>query len=83
MYRDIDWPRTRLADTVNAFQWSQDAGLTDWLSRCRLNVVRALLGPSDALSSEQDALRQRLRDAGPAAVENLQRLLSSGLGENA
>ena len=81
--RDIDWPRMRLADTMNAFQWSQDAGLTDWLSRCRLNVGRALLGPSDALSPEQAAVRQRLRDAVPAAVENLQRLLSPELGKNA
>jgi hypothetical protein len=70
-----DWLRMTVANAVNTFHWSQEPGLRQWLADTRLNAYRMLLAPSDALDPHQRAVRRRLRDAGPPALENLQRLL--------
>jgi hypothetical protein len=59
---------------VNAFAWSQEPVVADWLARSRLNGQRSLMQPSAALTPAQAAARKRLRMATPAAVANLRRL---------
>jgi len=70
----IDWLRTRLADSANNARWSREPDLMAWLARTRLNLFNAVLQPE--LPAERAALRARVLEAMPAAMENLQRLLA-------
>ena len=74
--RDIDWLRMAIASALNAFSWSQEPGLRQWLLASRLNGFSGLLKPKATLTPEQRALQQRLRNAVPGAIANLQRLLA-------
>jgi hypothetical protein len=72
--RAVDWLSMTLQSVVNAFAWSQEPVVADWLARSRLNGQRSLMQPSAALTPAQAAARKRLRMATPAAVANLRRL---------
>jgi len=74
--RDVDWLRMAIANALNAFSWSQEPGLRQWLLACRLNGFSGSLKPEVTLTPEQRALQQRLRNAVPGAIANLQRLLA-------
>ena len=74
--RDIDWLRMTIANALNAFNWSQEPGLRQWLLKSRLNGFSGLLKPGEELTPEQRAIRQRMRSAAPGAIANLQRLLA-------
>jgi len=73
--RDVDWMSMMLANIMNAFAWSTEPVLQQWLSQARLNGFSGLHKPNEALKPEQRAARQRLRVATPGAVANLRRLL--------
>lgn len=74
--RAVDWLSMTLLSTLNAFEWAREPALMNWLASARLNGMRKLLAPTDALTPTQQTARKRLRAATPGAVANLQRLLA-------
>ena len=74
--RAVDWMSMALANAMNAFSWSTEPMLQQWLAQARLNGFSGLHKPSEALKPGQRAARQRLRAATAPAVGNLRRLLA-------
>ena len=73
--RAVDWISMALANAMNAFSWSTEPMLQQWLAQARLNGFNGLHKRSEALTPEQRAARQRLRAATAGAMTNLPRLL--------
>jgi hypothetical protein len=55
----------------------QEPVVVKWLASARLNSVRGMLKPTDALTPAQNSARARIRAATPAAVANLRRLAAA------
>jgi hypothetical protein len=75
--RAVDWLTMSLQSAINAFAWMQEPVIVQWLASARLNGVRGLLKPKEALTPAQNAARARIRAATPAAVANLRRLVGA------
>jgi hypothetical protein len=75
--RAVDWLSMSLQSTVNTHQWMQEPVVVKWLASARLNSVRGMLKPTDALTPAQNSARARIRAATPAAVANLRRLAAA------
>ena len=73
---EIDWLRTTLANSRNQFRWNQDAGLRRWLSGARLDGFSRTFVVGDTASAEQRAVLRSIIENLPAAVANLERLLT-------
>jgi len=71
----VDYLRTTLANSLNTLRWAQDAALTAWVARSRLDIFGTAAMVSSADSAEvQEAQRLLAAHAAPA-LANLQRLL--------
>ncbi|MBM4383376.1 MAG: NAD(P)-binding protein [Deltaproteobacteria bacterium] len=70
---DMDYLRVTLANALNDSRWSQDAGLSAWLLRSRLNLFG--LPPAAPDAAMLDAA-QRIAASAPAAIATLQRLVA-------
>jgi hypothetical protein len=72
----LDWVRGTLLATQADYLWSQDAAISDWLERARLNPTRGLRerrgDPRVPQASKRYAANVR------PALQNLQRLLAQG-----
>lgn len=71
----LDFLRGTLANALNDMRWAQDAGMSAWLDGARLN----LFGPRPASLASDPAAQGAMQRFGlhlPAAIANLQRLLS-------
>lgn len=73
--RPEDWPATVLANMRNEGAWTKDAGLRAWIQASRLDGFRKVVDGVDRSDTEKMAVLGRLRQHGPAAFTNLQRLL--------
>ena len=71
---DIDFLRVTLANAMNDLRWSQDAALSAWIARARLNLFGVPPASADAAMIEA---AQRLAAVAPAALATLQRLLAT------
>ena len=71
---DIDYLRVTLANALNDLRWSQDAALSAWIARARLNLFGVPPAAPDAAMIEG---AQRLVACALAAIATLQRLLAS------
>jgi hypothetical protein len=74
--RLVTWPKAMLAELQNGEAWSKDGSMRTWARQHRL------AGFSEALSGDPDprieAVRSRIRQLRPKAVENLTRLVETG-----
>ena len=72
---DTDWLRGMAAQMQNQYRWSQEPGIRDWLISNRLDGFTALVQPSDDATPEQTQMLLRMKEAVPAAAENMQKLM--------
>lgn len=72
---DTDWLLGAAAQMQNQYRWSQEPGLRDWLINNRLDGFTALVQPSDDATHEQMQLLATMKEAVPAAVANIPKLM--------
>ncbi len=74
---DIDFIRTNLADHWNRTRWAQDADLSNWLKRSRLDGFSETDESQAPLSIEMQAELQAILEIMQQAAVNAQRLLAT------
>jgi len=72
---DTDWLVGASAQMQNQYRWSQEPGLREWLVENRLDGFTALTQTSDETPPEQLQLLVKMKEAVPAAVANLPKLM--------
>lgn len=72
---DTDWLTGMAAQMKNQYRWAQEPGLRDWLISNRLDGFTALVTPSDDTTPEEYAVLGRMKEAVPAAIEGVKRLM--------
>jgi hypothetical protein len=77
-YRLADYPRSLLANLWNQFQWSQHKELRQWIRSSRLDGFGRLIGGIPEHDTARRAVVAQLKERGPAAMANLQRLAAQG-----
>jgi hypothetical protein len=69
-----DWVPAMLGELEAQKYWAADAGLRQWLGGHRLTGSNLRTAKKDQPDPEAKAIRQRMADAAPRAIANLQRL---------
>ena len=70
-----DWPSMMLAELAVQKVWGSDPALRQWLSAHRLSGSNLRTAQRDQPDPEGKAIRQRLAEATPRAIANLERLV--------
>jgi hypothetical protein len=73
--RLVTWPRAMLAELQNGEAWSKDGSMRAWARQHRLAGIGRF--PGDEADPTIEALRSRIRQLRPKAVENLTRLVET------
>jgi hypothetical protein len=75
--RPIDWLRMWMVSLANGGRWRQHAGLTGWLSTCRLNAFAVYMRGVKPGDTEKIALIQAMGAKSGAAAAKLSALLAA------
>lgn len=73
-----DWLRIALSDNLAELSWLRDAGLTDWLRSCRLNLLRDVFAWLPAEPDGREEVVQGIESALGSVNERLVALLAGG-----
>jgi hypothetical protein len=75
--RPVDWLRMWGVTLANTASWRQNAGLSDWLSHCRLNSLNAMMRGVKPDDTAKMALLQEIGPKAAAAAARVPALLAT------
>ncbi|MEM8768148.1 MAG: NAD(P)/FAD-dependent oxidoreductase [Pseudomonadota bacterium] len=73
----LDFLRTTMANSRNAVRWAEDAALTEWLAKARLDGFSRAAQLLSRSPEELAGLRQLQAQASEASIANIEKLLAS------
>ncbi len=73
----LDFLRTAMANSRNAVRWAEDAALTEWLAKARLDGFSRAAQLLSRSPEELAGLRQMQAQASQASITNLEKLLAA------
>jgi hypothetical protein len=76
-YTVAGYPSMMAVNMRNQSEWSQDAGLRQWIRHCRLDAFGRLVSDVDKSDTEKQTLLARLKTQAQAAAANMPRLLAA------